>query len=214
MGAVPVPLVLTVCGLPTALSVTTTLPTSVAMTDGVKVTLMVQNEPAPREAGQLLVWVKSLLPTMEAMLNAWLPVLVSVTACGVLLFPRGTLPNASEVGDNCTCGPVPVPLNVALCVGTLLVTVTAPPRAPAAVGVKVTLMVQFPPATREAGQLLVCAKSPLAVMVLMMSVLVPEFVSVMGSGELLVPSATLPKLRLGGVKVIAAARPEPVSDTR
>jgi hypothetical protein len=42
------------------------------------------------------------------------------------------------------------------------VTVIAPVRVPAAVGVKVTVMVQVPPCASVAGQLFVCPKSPVA----------------------------------------------------
>ena len=60
----------------------------------------------------------------------------------------------------------------------LSVTVTAPVRLPAAVGVKVTEIVQLPPATRLDPQVFVSAKSPDATMDVMESAPVPEFVSI------------------------------------
>ena len=55
-GVAPVPVRLTVCGLPLALSETVTLAVLVPTANGVKVTVMVQLVPAAREVGQVLVW--------------------------------------------------------------------------------------------------------------------------------------------------------------
>jgi hypothetical protein len=66
-----------------------------------------------------------------------------------------------------------VPERLAVCglLVALSVTVNVPLRAPAAVGVKVTLIVQFAPAATLAPQLLVWAKSPLLVPVKVMLVM-------------------------------------------
>ena len=64
-----------------------------------------------------------------------------------------------------------------------------PERAPKAVGVKVTLMVQLAPAASEAEQLLLCAKSPLALMEEMFSDAVPVFVRVTGWAGPAVPTS-------------------------
>jgi len=53
---------------------------------------------------------------------------------------------------------------------------SVPDRKPNAVGVKVTLMVQLAPIATAGGQLFVWAKSPVVVMLLMLSVDVPVFV--------------------------------------
>ncbi len=55
-GAIPVPLRLTLCGLPAALSVIDSVPVRVPVAVGVKVTLMVQLAPAATEAPQVFVW--------------------------------------------------------------------------------------------------------------------------------------------------------------
>jgi len=61
----------------------------------------------------------------------------------------------------------------------LSVTVNVPLRVPVAVGVKVTLIVQFAPAATDVPQLLVCAKLPPLVPVMAMLVIdsaaLPEF---------------------------------------
>src|SRR5256712_666884 len=63
-GAVPVPVRLTMCGLPAALSVMVIAPVRVPVAVGVKVTLMVQLAPAATEVPQVLVCAKSPLATM------------------------------------------------------------------------------------------------------------------------------------------------------
>ena len=82
-------------------------------------------------------------------------------------------------------------------------------RVPVAVGLKVTLMVQFAPAARPVPQVLVCAKSPLFVPLsaieLMESAKLPLFVSVTVCAALTVPMAGLVKVRLAGFKLAAGA---------
>ena len=56
--------------------------------------------------------------------------------------------------------PVPVRLTVSGLLVALSVTVIAAVRLPAAVGVKVTLIVQLPPAASELPQVVVSGKSP------------------------------------------------------
>ena len=56
--------------------------------------------------------------------------------------------------------------------------VTVPVRVPAAVGLKVTLMAQLPPAATELPQLSVSAKSPLTAMLVMARLTVPALVRV------------------------------------
>src|SRR5208337_5348070 len=63
--------------------------------------------------------------------------------------------------------PVPSRLTTWGLSGALSVIVSFPLRFPFCVGVKVTLMVQLPPTARRLPQLLVCAKSPVVVMLLM-----------------------------------------------
>jgi hypothetical protein len=56
--------------------------------------------------------------------------------------------------------------------------VKAPVLALAAVGLKVTVMVQLAPAARLGAQVLVSVKSPLVLMLVMLRVAVPVFLSV------------------------------------
>ena len=88
LDAAPVPVRLTVCGLPVALSVTVIVPGWLPAAVGVKVTLMEQLAPAATEAGQVLVWEYGALAAMLVMVRAAVPELVSVPVCAALVvFP-------------------------------------------------------------------------------------------------------------------------------
>ena len=69
-----------------------------------------------------------------------LPVLVSVTVCGLLLLPRRTLPKLSDVGlaDSCITEATPVPLRAMLVgeLGALLTRERLPVALLTAVGAK------------------------------------------------------------------------------
>src|SRR5947199_376563 len=75
---------------------------------------------------------------------------------------------------------VAVPERVTVCglPAALSVMVTAPVRAPVAVGVNVTVMAQFAPAASDAPQVVVRAKSPVAAMPVMLNAALPVFESV------------------------------------
>jgi len=76
------------------------------------------------------------------------------------------------------------------------VNVTVPVTPPVVSGARVTLIAQFAPAASDEPQLLVSAKFALAAMVVIVSAAVPVLVSVMSRGSLVVPSTSLPKVRL------------------
>jgi hypothetical protein len=92
-------------------------------------------------------------------------------------------------------------------------------RAPEAVGLKVTLMLQVTPTATLAPQVLVCEKSPVLAPVsvmpapLMSSVAVPVFCNVTVCAVLLVPTIWLAKVKLVAPSVTAGAVPVPVSAT-
>lgn len=79
MKSSPVPVSVTVCGLPTALSVMVTAPVLAPPAVGLKVTLRVQLALAATLEPQLLVWEESPPAVMLAMLRVPLPVLLRVT---------------------------------------------------------------------------------------------------------------------------------------
>lgn len=155
---------------------------------GLKVTLIVQLAPAVKVLPQLFVWAKS--PLLEPvipippMVSAAVPVLLSVTVCGALVERTATLPKFRLVGDNAAEATSPVPVRAAVwgLPEALSLTESVALRVPPAVGVKVTLIVQLPPAATDEPQLLVWEKSPLFVpvteMLVMLSAVLPELDSV------------------------------------
>jgi hypothetical protein len=92
VGPVPVPLKLTVCGLPLALSVRVRLPEREPLAAGVKVTLITQLLPAATDALVLQVvplaaTAKSPVAAMPVKVKDAAPVLVTVTALAALVVP-------------------------------------------------------------------------------------------------------------------------------
>jgi hypothetical protein len=87
---------------------------------------------------------------------------------------------------------------------------TVPCRAPATVGVKVTLKVQVAPAASDVTQP-EAAKSPLAATPEIVNVAFPVLVTVMVCAELVVPVVWLPKFNLtlesAGQEVVAVMVP-------
>ena len=196
MTAVPVPVNGIVWGLPGALSVTDRFAVREPVAAGRKVTLMLQFAPAARVAPQVVVLAKSAafvpVNAMLVMLMVEFPVFDNVTARELLVVLITCTPNASEVGDSCAAGLVPVPLSGTVC-GlplALSVTETEAVRAVADVGLKVTLMVQFAAAARVVPHVLVCAKSPGLAPVIVTAVIVrvanPLLVRVMFCAALVV----------------------------
>ena len=113
---------------------------------------------------------------MALMSSSASPVLVSVTCCGRLAVPGGRGLNSRLVGLRVTVGSTtPIPVSKSRCglPNASSVIVTAPVRVPVAVGVKVTLIVQDEPADTPPPQVLVCAKSPLATMLVIVKARLP-----------------------------------------
>src|SRR5205807_997798 len=210
-------------------STTDSVPVRAPETVGVKVTSMVQFAPAANVAGLVgqafapeLVAAKSPEAPNELMVKAAVPVFVSVTVIGVLVVDSGWLPKPRLVGANPAPGAVPLPASPSPYTTLFRSSTTdsVPVRAPEAVGVKVTSMVQFAPAANVAGLVgqafapeLVAAKSPEAPNELMVKAAVPVFVSVTVIGVLAVDSSWLPKPRLVGANPAPGAVPLPESDT-
>jgi len=114
LGATAVPLRETVCGLPTALSEIVTVPFTLPVTLGARVTLIVQLAPAASVVPQLLVPAKFALAAILVMVSGAVPVLVSVMSRGSLAEPSTSLPKVRLLAEKDTLGdpPPPQPLNV------------------------------------------------------------------------------------------------------
>src|SRR5438270_804581 len=175
-AAVPFPLSGTVCGPTPELSATDSVPVRAPKAAGVKVTLMVQFPPAAkvvrpeeRRVATVLVSAKSPDAANEVIVKPALPVFGCVTVGAAVGIVSCWLPGARLVGAKTSRASVPFPLSATVCglPAALSPSDSVPVRAPKAVGVKVTLMVQFPPAAKVVGlvgqafaPVLVAAKSP------------------------------------------------------
>jgi hypothetical protein len=127
---------------------------------GVKLTLIVQLAPAAKLAPQVLVCAKSVvLPVLNPMLvissELVVAVLVSVTGCDAGVVPAiwaGKVRAGDRVADADGAPPVPVSTAVAGLASSVPVTDSVAERTPVAVGLNVTLMVQFAPAAKVVPQ--------------------------------------------------------------
>lgn len=157
------------------------------------------------------------------MLNCAVPLLVSRMVCAALVDPTACELNVRLVGERVIAGVVadsPVPLNSNPCGLPMALSAmeTEAVRIPAAVGVKVTLMMQLSPGSTEEPQVLVWLKSPEWVPTIVISLTfkaaVPLLVSTTACAALAEPTACEANVRLVGERVIAgavAAAPVPVS---
>ena len=105
LTAAAVPLRVTVCGDPPALSVTASVPVREPATVGVKVTAMVQLTPGATLVPQLLVWAKSPEAAIEVSVRATCPEFVRVTAWAAVVVPTVCWANVRLVGESVTAGP-------------------------------------------------------------------------------------------------------------
>ena len=165
---------------------------------GLKVTLIVQLAPPATDVPQVLVCAKSpgFVPerAMLEMVSVVAPPFFKVTTCGLLVVCRTCAVNVRAMGVTVTLE-VPVPLNAAVCGldPALSATDTVALRAPVAVGIKVTVMMQLCFGSTDVPQLLVCAKSvgfvPVMVRLVMVTVLPPlSLVRVIACEALVVPT--------------------------
>jgi hypothetical protein len=95
--------------------------------------------------------------------------------------PTGCAGKVNEAGERLTTAVLaPVPVRLTVCVAglALSVMVTAPVLVPVAVGLKVTRRVQLAPAATLEPQVWVWEKSPLALMLVIVRLAFPVFLSV------------------------------------
>jgi hypothetical protein len=130
---------------------------------------------------------------MPMMFMGELPVFESVMARGGVVTFRSSWPNERLDGENATAGVTPVPVRLTLCGLPLALSVMVSDalRVPDADGVNVTVIMQPFCATRLLPQLLVWAKSPefvpLMLMFEMSNVAFPVFERITVWGALVVP---------------------------
>lgn len=181
----PVPVRLTVCGLPIPLSLIVTVPVLAPLATGSKKTPMAQLDPAERLLPHELIWPKSagLVVTLE-MMRGTIPVFISVTVCGRLLVPTNWFAKVMLEGETVTTGVKALPVSITVwgLLRALSEMVTEAVRVPELVGEKTTLIVQLASATTFVPQLLVWVNSagfaPVTEIPVILSVPVPLSVRV------------------------------------
>ena len=140
------------------MSVSVSVPVRLPVVVGVKVTLIVQLEPAATELPQVLVWAKSPEGLMRSGVRAPLAVLVRVMVCGELVVDTVCAGKLKAVAERLTPGATPVPLSATVwgLLPAKSVIVSVPVWVPDAVGRKLTLIVQLDRAATVGKQLLSC----------------------------------------------------------
>jgi hypothetical protein len=156
-------------------------------------------------SGQLDVWAKSPEAEIVVIVSGDAEVFLRLTFFAVLVVVGTWLPNVRLAGDKVT-GKIPVPLNEATWgeFEALSLTLTVPVRLPETVGVKVTEIVQLPPATSVfgvSGHVEVWAKSPETAILVMVTGTVWLLWRVRVLAALVVFTNWLPNARLAGDKV-------------
>jgi len=189
---------------------------------GAKLTLTVQLVPEASVEPQVLVCVKSvgLMPVIEidVMVKVPGPTFVTVTLWLVLVVPTVCEANVRLAGLIATM--VPVPLSEALCglPGALSVTVRLALRTAATCGRNVIPTAQEADAANVAPQVFDAianseALVPVSAMLLMVTVVVPLFLTVTVCVADVTKSRVTGNVTEVGESVTAGPRPVPVSDT-
>jgi len=139
------------------LSETVIDPVLVPVAIGVKITEIVQLDPALMLLPHVFVWLKSPLATMLLIASVAAPELVRMTLWALLLVPTCWEAKVTLGGESVTAGAVPEPDSATVC-GLLLalsVIVSNSLSGPVVVGMNVTAKVQLAPAVTELPQVLV-----------------------------------------------------------
>jgi len=216
-GAMPVPVRPATCGDFVVLATTVIAPPMLPVTVGENVTVIVQVAPPVSVAPQVVVLPKSPLAVMDESVAVEVPVFFMVMTFPALVEPTAVAVKVSLVGVKVKVADeeVPVPFRVTLWgeFDALSVIAIEPLRLPAASGENVTVMVQLAgEGPSVVGQLLVCAKSPVAAPTVSGVDPVPVFFTVTVLPALVVPTACAANVNVAGVSVITtvAAFPVPV----
>lgn len=197
----PVPVRVTLCGLPDAPSVMVNIPVRLPPDVGVKVTVIWQLAATASDAPQVLVSAKSPEAEICVMFNTAVPVLLKVTLCDVLVVPATCALNVSADGLRLICGLSDIPdrLIVSVFPDTLPAIASVASRVPPAVGVKVTLTVHPFPGAKVLVQVLDWLKSPLFAPVIPMfatlTMALPVFVNATVFAVLVLPTVVDDKVR-------------------
>lgn len=213
MGALPVPVRLTVCGLVIAVSVNVRTPAAEPSAAGVNVTPTVQLVPAAMlDPHVLLATANGPLAAMLVKLSATFRRLVTVTVLAELVLPTANVPKLKLAGER-LMGALPLPVRPAVWVPALSVIVTVPEAEPTAVGAKVTWMEHDVAGSMLPLQLLVWLNGAVAMMLATCNGPVPVLCSVMFFAVPVVPTTCDEKDNVVGLTEAAGVVPVPLSTT-
>jgi hypothetical protein len=214
--AVPVPVSVAVCGEPVALSATESVAVKLVADAGANVTEIVHVPFAASVLPQVFAEIAKsagLVPPSVTLVivSVALPGLESVMFCAVAVVPTAVVENGTLLGVSTACGTsaaVPVPVSVVVCgePDALSTTVTVAAKLAADAGVNVTEIVHVADIARELPQVFAdIAKSlglaPPRVMLVTVSVALPELESVMFCAAAVVPTVVLVKGMVPGDKL-------------
>jgi hypothetical protein len=163
----PVPLRLTLCGLPEASLEMEIALVRVPVVVGVNVVVMVQLAPDAKLLGQSFVLAKSPSEEIFAIPRAADPVLLRVTSCEAPTVPIFTVfqLRLELLKDTTGTAATPVPIKLAaVSIPILPATPRLPIALPALMGEKVTLIVQLAPGASVERQVVILPKPPLRLM--------------------------------------------------
>jgi hypothetical protein len=225
-AAVPVPVRVTFCGEPVALSVMLKVPDSADAEAGLKATKSEHEAPAPRVAPQLPSSRKevALVPpsAIEVSVTDTVDVFVIVTTCASLVVPTMVFGKAMEAGVTVRVGvvgafPVPVKATEAGVLVPLLATTSVPVEATAAVGLNSIETVQLAATARVVPQVVAdLRKGAETVSDVSVNAPVPVFLTVTTCTAEVEPKVTVPKASEVGASEsvwVTTAVPVPVKAT-
>jgi len=220
-AAAPVPVNVTFCGEPAALSAMLRVPVSVPVAVGLKLTEMVQVAAAARVVPHVVVSLNELalaplrvIPPVVTV-KADVPVFFSVTTWAALVEPTVVLAKVSVAGVRVAVGgaAAPVPVKGTFCGEPVALSATfrVAVNVPVAFGLKVTEIVQELPAANVDVQVVEALNEVELVPENVMPPLEiaraaePVFLSVTTWAALLAPSEVLAKVSVAGVRDTAGA---------
>jgi len=216
-GAVPVPVIATVCGEPVALSATASEAVSVPVVAGLNSTDTAQVAPTASVVVHVFAEIRyelALVPVSvsDVSVNTAVPEFLTVTTCAAVVVPTTVDANVKLVGDNVTAGAVPVPVIATVCGEPVALSATASEAVsvPVAAGLNSTDTAHVAPTASVVVQVFAeiryeLASVPVSVSEVSVNAAVPEFFTVTTCAAVVVPTTVEANVKLVGDSVTAGA---------
>src|ERR1017187_1271156 len=219
-AAAPVPIRVTVCGEPVALSAMDSEAVNAPAAAGLNSTETVQVAAAASDVPQVVADLRkdvAFVPVMvsDVSVKAAVPEFLTVTTCAAVVTPTVVDAKVRLVGVRVTAGPaaaVPVPVRATVCGDPVALSAidSEAVSAPAAAGLNSTETVQVAATASDVPQVVADLRKdvafvPVTVSDVSVRAAVPEFFTVTSCAAVVTPTAVEAKLRLVGVSVTAGA---------